>query len=71
VPLQLATMFLGLAPDVPAGTVELAPRLPDGIEALEVDGIRLPGGRLSLRVERSGGTRVLEAPAGLSLTLRT
>jgi glycogen debranching enzyme len=69
VPLQLATMFIGLAPDVPAGRLDLAPRLPPGLDTLEVRGIAFPGGPLSVRVEREGGTRILEIPPGLSVSV--
>lgn len=69
VPLQLATVLLGLAPHVPAGRLELTPRLPAGLDALEVRGIAFPGGALSVRVERDAGTRVLEAPGDLVVEL--
>lgn len=70
VPLQLATMFLGLEPHVPDGRVALRPALPNGLSSLEVRGIRLPGGPLSVRVDREVGTQVLEAPADLVVELR-
>ncbi len=70
VPLQLATMFLGLDPHVPDGRLTLAPRLPPGLDALEVRGIAFPGGPLSVRVDRDGGIRVRESPSGLAVELR-
>ena len=70
VPLQLATMFLGLEPHVPEGRVALRPALPKGLSALEVRGIPFPGGPLSVRVDREVGTQVLEAPADLVVELR-
>jgi glycogen debranching enzyme len=70
VPLQLATMFLGLEPHVPDGRVSLRPALPKGLSALEVRGIRFPGGPLSVRVDTEVGTQILEAPADLVVELR-
>ena len=70
VPLQLATMFLGLEPHVPDGRVALRPALPIGLSTLEVRGIPLPGGPLSVRVDREVGTQILEAPADLVVELR-
>ena len=70
VPLQLATMFLGLEPDVPEGRLLLAPALPPGLDTLEVRGIVFPGGPLSVRVDRHGAVQVLEAPADLVVELR-
>jgi glycogen debranching enzyme len=70
VPLQLATMFLGLEPHVPDGRLSLRPVLPESLNALEVRGIPFPGGPLSVRVERDVGTQVLEAPADLVVEFR-
>ena len=71
VPLQLATMFLGLEPHVPGGRLQLSPRLPAGLDTLEVRGIVFPGGELSVRVDGDAGTQVLEAPDDLVVELRT
>jgi glycogen debranching enzyme len=70
VPLQLATMFLGLDPHVPDGRLQLNPRLPAGIDALDVRGIGFPGGRLSVRIDRESGVQVIDAPDGLVVELR-
>jgi len=70
VPLQLATMFLGLEPHVPGGRLELRPQLPTSLDTLEVRGIAFPGGLLSVRVDRDAGTQVLEAPDDLVVELR-
>jgi glycogen debranching enzyme len=70
VPLQLATMFLGIEPDVPAGRVSLCPALPAGLEFLEVKGIRFPGGRLSVQVDRRAGLTILQAPEDLVVEVR-
>ncbi len=70
VPLQLATMFLGLEPHVPDGRLLLTPILPAGLDTLEVRGIRFPGGPLSVRLDRDAGTQILEAPDDLVVELR-
>ncbi len=70
VPLQLATMFLGLEPHVPEGRVSLSPALPPGLSALEVHGIPFPGGPLSVRVDRAVGTQIMEGPEDLVVELR-
>lgn len=70
VPLQLATMFLGLEPHVPDGRLRLTPRLPAGLDTLEVRGIQFPGGPLSVRLDRDSGTQILEAPDDLVIELR-
>ena len=70
VPLQLATMFLGLEPHVPDGRLQLTPRLPAGLDTLDVRGIRFPGGPLSIHVTRDQGTQILEAPDDLVIELR-
>jgi glycogen debranching enzyme len=70
VPLQLATMLLGLEPDAPAGRLELAPVLPPSMASLEVRGIALPGGPLWVRVDRDEGTQVMEAPDDMVIELR-
>lgn len=71
VPLQLATMFLGLEAHVPDGRLELRPRLPPGLDTLEVRGIAFPGGPLSVHVDREAGTQILEAPGDLVIELRS
>ena len=71
VPLQLATMFLGLAPNVPGGRIELDPRLPPGLGSLEVRGIEFPGGQLSVRVDTEHGMQVLATPDDLVVELRS
>jgi glycogen debranching enzyme len=68
VPLALVTLCLGLRPDVPAGMVSLNPVLPRSLRRLEVHGVPLPGGELSL-VHDASGTRLIEVPAGLRVQL--
>ncbi len=70
VPLQLATMFLGLEPDVPNGRLRLSPQLPPSLNQLEVRGSEFPPGRLSVRIDRDAGIRILEAPDNLTIELR-
>jgi glycogen debranching enzyme len=69
VPLQLASMFLGLEPDIPAGRLRLSPGLPPSLNRVEVRGIDLPGGRLSVRIDRNQGIRIIEAPADVVIDI--
>jgi glycogen debranching enzyme len=69
VPLALVPLLLGLEPSVPEGLVALNPALPPGMGSLEVRGIPLDGGALSVRVA-DGGVAILEAPPGVTVTLR-
>jgi glycogen debranching enzyme len=68
VPLGVLRLALGLRADVPAGTVHLDPRLPDGVE-LTVAGIEIGGGQLTLQV-RGSDLEVVSAPAGLKVVTR-
>ncbi len=70
VPLQLATMLLGLEPDVPNGRLSLSPQLPPSLNRLEVRGSEFPSGCLSIRIDRDAGIRILEAPDNLTIELR-
>ncbi|MBA2529641.1 MAG: amylo-alpha-1,6-glucosidase, partial [Euzebyales bacterium] len=64
-PLLLLRTALRLDPDVPAGSVTVAPVLPDDVE-LTVTGIRLGDADLDLRV-RGSDVQVLGAPSGLDV----
>jgi len=68
VPIYLTEQLLGIRPDLPAGRVEVAPRLPDGIE-LQLDGLRLGDGVLSLRAE-GRRAQFLEVPPGIDVVVR-
>ncbi|MFI6603622.1 hypothetical protein ACIBHX_45955 [Nonomuraea sp. NPDC050536] len=48
---QLVTGMLGIHPDAPRGTIDLHPRLPAGVDWLEVRGIPLGPGHLAVRHE--------------------
>jgi hypothetical protein len=61
-------MCLGLQPDVPAGAITVNPALPRGLRRIELHGIPLPGGELSLTFG-ADGTRALATPEGLRLEL--
>ena len=65
VPVYLTEQLLGIRPDLPAGRVEVAPRLPDGIE-IELEGLRLGDGLLSLRAE-GRRAQFLELPPGIEI----
>ena len=68
VPIYLTEQLLGIRPDLPAGRVVVAPRLPEGIE-LELDGLRLGDGVLSLHAE-GRRARFLEVPPGVDVVVR-
>ncbi|WP_129668234.1 glycogen debranching N-terminal domain-containing protein [Phytoactinopolyspora endophytica] len=64
-PLLLLRAMLRLEPDVPAGTVRIAPVLPED-EEIVVRGIPLGTGTLSVRA-RGTDVEVLEAPSGMTV----
>jgi glycogen debranching enzyme len=68
VPIYLTEQLLGIQPDLPAGRVVVAPRLPEGIE-LQLDGLRLGDGVLSLRAE-GRQAQFLEVPPGIDVVVR-
>jgi glycogen debranching enzyme len=68
VPIYLTELLVGIRPDLPAGRVEVAPILPDGIE-LELAGLRLGDGVLSIRVE-GHRAQFLEVPPGIDVVVR-
>jgi glycogen debranching enzyme len=69
VPLALVPLLLGLDPCMPDGLVSLSPALPPGMERLEVHGIPLGDGALSVRAG-ADGVAILGAPPGATVTLR-
>ena len=52
--LTFVRVILGLMPDVPAGTVTLAPSLPKGIDHMEVTNLRVGSGFLDLLIQKDG-----------------
>jgi glycogen debranching enzyme len=70
VPLALVALCLGLEPDLPAGTVTLNPVLPRGVARLDVRGVPLAGGFLSV-VHDGEGTRLISTPPGLRIAVTT
>jgi glycogen debranching enzyme len=66
VPLAIATMCLGLQPDVPAGTITVHPVLPRKLRRIEAHGVPFPGGELSLTFG-ADGIAALTVPDGLRL----
>jgi len=58
--------MLGLHPDVPAGRLTLTPMRPAPFGPLEVRGLRIGAGALSVRVAADGTPTVLAAPHGLT-----
>jgi glycogen debranching enzyme len=67
VPLLLLRLALGLHPDLPNGTVRVAPWLPDDVE-LHVSGIELGTGWLDLRV-KGRRAEVLRHPDGVDVVV--
>jgi len=70
VPLAIATMCLGLQPDIPAGTITVNPVLPRKLRRIEAHGIPFPSGELSLTCG-ADGIRALAMPEGVRLELTT
>jgi glycogen debranching enzyme len=68
VPIYLTEQLVGIRPDLPAGRVEVAPVLPDGIE-LELEGLRLGDGVLSIHIE-GHQPQFLEVPPGIDVVVR-
>ncbi len=64
---SLLSALLGLEPDVPGGTLRVAPLRPSPVGSLEVHGLRLAGAPLSVRIAADGGAEILAGPAGLRL----
>jgi glycogen debranching enzyme len=62
-PLLLLRVLLGLDPDVPAGSVRVAPALPEGMDRLVARGLRLWDGQLDVACR--DGTFEVNLPAGL------
>lgn len=68
VPIYLTEQLVGIRPDLPAGRVEVAPVLPDGIE-LELEGLRLGDGVLSIHIE-GRQPQFLEVPPDIDVVVR-
>ncbi|SEN31380.1 amylo-alpha-1,6-glucosidase [Lihuaxuella thermophila] len=70
-PLVFVRVMLGLTPDVPAGTVRLAPSLPKGISRMVVRNLRVGNGSLDLLIHRYNDThttfKVLHNSTGLQV----
>lgn len=61
----LLMSVLGLDPDVPAGALRVRPAVPSPVGGLEVSGLRVAGGTLSVSIGPDGEVRALSVPAGL------
>ncbi|MGK3204459.1 glycogen debranching N-terminal domain-containing protein [Amycolatopsis sp. MEPSY49] len=64
---SLLVAFLGLAVDVPAGTVSLSPPRPSPVGALRVTGLPLAGGTLDVSISVAGEVTELRVPPGFSV----
>jgi glycogen debranching enzyme len=69
VPLLALQLFLGLVPDVANRRIHLDPWLPEWLPSLDVEGIRIGDGNLTLRVVRSGEQTRIERARHPSLRL--
>ncbi|MDA8312893.1 MAG: trehalase family glycosidase [Actinomycetota bacterium] len=69
-PIGMLTALLGLDPDVPGGTVNVAPALPPEWGAVSIEDLRLGPHRLRLDVGADGAVTRAEAP-GLRLSVTT
>ena len=65
-PLLVLRAVLGLAPDVPAGTLTVAPRLPVEFGVLDLRGVRLWDRTFDVRAE---GTSIEVTGAGLDVVV--
>lgn len=54
VPILAAQLFLGLVPDAPNRRCHVAPWLPEWLPVLDLHGVTIGQGELSIRVERTG-----------------
>ena len=64
---RLVQAFLGLTVDVPGRTITVHPPRPNPVGAIEVDGLVLPGGTLSVSIGRDGTVLAVDAPAGFEV----
>ena len=65
---SLMTTALGLRPDVPAGTLRVAPLAPSPFGAINVTGLRLAGQDLAVQIDASGTVLHVTHASGLTLT---
>jgi glycogen debranching enzyme len=67
--LEIVSAVLGLEPDVPAGRLRLRPLRPSPVGELTVQGLRIAGEPLDLRLTAGGDVEVLAAPDRLQVEL--
>jgi len=67
--IEVLRSLFGLRPDVPAGTLRLAPLRPSPVGELTVRGLRVAGTRLDLHLGPDGTADVLTGPSGLRLEI--
>ncbi|HEY9410583.1 MAG TPA: glycogen debranching N-terminal domain-containing protein [Jiangellaceae bacterium] len=67
-PAGILTALLGIVPDVPRGTLRIAPMRPFPWRSFEIRGLRVGGGELSLRID-DDHLDVLEHPGDLSISV--
>jgi glycogen debranching enzyme len=67
--IEIVRTVLGLRPDVPGGTLRLAPLRPSPVGELTVRGLRVAGEPLDLHLSPDGTVEVLTGPDGLRLEI--
>jgi glycogen debranching enzyme len=67
--IEVLRSLFGVRPDVPAGTLHLAPLRPSPVGELTVRGLRVAGARLDLHLGPDGTVDVLAGPSGLRLEI--
>jgi hypothetical protein len=67
----LVTLYLGIKPDAPAGSLSVVPDLPSTWPALSIDELRVGSSEISVSAQHSGKSYVtsVAAPTGWKLTI--
>jgi glycogen debranching enzyme len=66
---EMLRAVLGIEPDVPNGTLRIAPLAPSPVGALAVRGVPLAGGHLDVEITAGGAVSVPRSPDGLAVFL--
>ena len=66
---EMLRAVLGIEPDVPNGTLRIAPLAPSPVGALAVRGVPLGGGHLDVEITAGGAVSVPRSPDGLAVFL--
>ena len=66
----LVSVALGFEPDAPSGRLTLHPARPAPYGALTVHGLQFAGKNFGVRCQADGTTQILDAPAGLDISVQ-